>query len=169
MTTILSHFDSDIHHYNPLDVAEALFEARDWLFDRPVEEELVAEITGGWCNYRVWCSWQPALGVMTFSCAFDTKVPQQSMDKLYPLLASVNEKMWLGHFDVCSEEHTITFRHALLLRGGNGATTEQVEDLIDVAICECDRFFPVFQTVIWGGKDFEHALEIALMDTVGEA
>jgi hypothetical protein len=41
MTALTSHNSSEL---NPLDVAEALFESRDWLFDRPVEEELVAEI-----------------------------------------------------------------------------------------------------------------------------
>lgn len=166
MTALSSHLSSE---HNPLDVAEALFESRDWLFDRPIEEELVAEISGAWCDYRVWCNWQPDLEVMSFSASFDTKVPQHSLGKLYPLLVSINDKLWLGHFDLSFDEELITFRHALLLRGGKGATPEQIEDLIDIAIHECDRFFPVFQSVIWGGKQFEDALEIALMDTVGEA
>ncbi|MAR55862.1 MAG: hypothetical protein CMM93_01640 [Rickettsiales bacterium] len=166
MTTLHSHENQE---YNPLDVAEALFESRDWLFDRPFEEELIADIAGAWCHYRVWCAWQPDLEVMSFSCSFDSKVPDHSIAKLYPLLGSINEKMWLGHFDICSEEKLITFRHALLLRGGKGATPEQIEDLIDIAIHECDRFYPAFQSVIWGNEQFNQALEIALMDTVGEA
>lgn len=167
--TALSDYAPLVSSDNPLDLAEALFESRDWLFDRPVEEELVAEVAGGWCHYRVWCSWQPDLEVMTFSCAFDSKIPEKSDKVLFPLLAAINERLWLGHFDLCSEEHIITFRHALLLRGGNGATPEQLEDLIDIAITECDRFFPAFQSVVWGGNSSADALEIALMDTVGEA
>lgn len=167
--TAFSEYSDTLSSGNPLDLAEELFESREWLFDRPVEEELVAEIEGAWCHYRVWCTWQPQLEVMIFSCAFDTRVPEKSAKALYPLLASINEKMWLGHFDLCSEEHIITFRHALLLRGGNGATLQQMEDLIDIAMTECDRFFPAFQSVVWGGNSCENALEIALMDTVGEA
>ncbi len=167
--TAFSDFSSLTPADNPLDLAEELFEHRDWLFDRPIDEELVAEVAGSWCNYRVWCSWQPELQVMMFSCAFDTKLPEKSVKLLYPLLAQINEKMWLGHFDLCSEEHIITFRHALLLRGGKGASFEQLEDLLDIAITECDRFFPAFQSVVWGGNSHADALEIALMDTVGEA
>lgn len=154
---------------NPLDIAEQLIMDRDWLFDRPVDEELLAEVAGAWCNYRIWFTWQPELQVLIFSAAFDSKVPEKSRKGLYPLLACINEKMWLGHFDICAEEELITFRHALLLRGGKGATSEQLEDLIDIAINECDRFYPAFQSVMWGGNTAEEAIDIALMDTVGEA
>lgn len=161
--------DSEKLSPNPLDLAEQLFEDRDWLFDRPVDEELIAEVSTGWCNYRVWLTWQPDLQVLIFSCAYESKLPEKNRKLIFPLLASINEKMWLGHFDMCSEEGVITFRHALLLRGGHGATTEQIEDLMDIAINECDRFFPAFQSVIWGGNTCQEALNIALMDPVGEA
>ncbi len=167
--TAISEFSLHPTSENPLDLAEEFFEQRDWLFDRPIDEELVAEITGGWCNYRVWCNWQPELEVMIFSCAFDTKVPAHAINSLYPLLASINAKLWLGHFDLCPEEHIITFRHALLLRGGQGATMQQIEDLVDISSTECDRFYPAFQSVVWGGNTCKDALDIALMDTVGEA
>ena len=167
MTALLLETTPDIP--NPLDIAEELVMDRDWLFDRPLDEELVAEVSSQWCNYRVWFTWQPDLGVLIFSCGYDTKLPESNRKSIYPLLASINEKLWLGHFDICSEEGSITFRHALLLRGGNGATSEQIEDLIDIAITECDRFFPAFQSVVWGGNTTTQALEIALMEPAGEA
>ncbi len=154
---------------NPLDLAEQLVNDRDWLFERPDDAELVAEVTGNWCNYRIWFAWQPDLGGLIFSCAFDSKIPEKSRSKIHPLLSAVNEKMWLGHFDMGSEDGMIMFRHALLLRGGLGATTEQLEDLMDIAITECNRFFPAFQSVLWGGNTVEEALQIAMLDTVGEA
>ncbi|MBN66915.1 MAG: hypothetical protein CMM94_05040 [Rickettsiales bacterium] len=167
MTAVLIHPNELVP--NPLDLAEQLVEDREWLFDRPVEEELVAEVSSDWCNYRVWFTWQPEMGVLIFSCAYDTKLPEQNRQKVYPLMASINERLWLGHFDVGSDDGTVTFRHALLLRGGRGATAEQLEDLLDIAITECDRFYPAFQSVVWGGNSCHEALEIALMDVVGEA
>ena len=133
------------------------------------KEELLAEVSGLWCNYRIWFTWQPDLQVLIFSSAFDTKLPEKNRNMLYTLLANINEKLWMGHFDVCSEEHVVTFRHAIPLRGSNGATSEQIEDLMDIAISECDRFYPAFQSVMWGGNSCEDAIQIALMDTVGEA
>lgn len=154
---------------NPLDLAEQLVSDRDWLFDRPMDEELVAEVQSAWCNYRIWFTWQPDLNAVIFSCAYDNKIPEKQRAKIFPLLAAVNEKMWLGHFDLGSEDGMVMFRHALLLRGGQGATPEQMEDLIDIALNECNRFYPAFQSVMWGGNTVEEALEIAMLDTVGEA
>ncbi len=154
---------------NPLDLAEQLVSDRDWLFDRPMDEELVAEVQSNWCNYRVWFTWQPELGAVIFSCAYDQKIPEKQRAKIFPLLAAVNEKMWLGHFDIGAEDGLVMFRHALLLRGSQGASPEQMEDLLDIGITECNRFYPAFQSVLWGGNTVQEALEIALLDTVGEA
>jgi hypothetical protein len=154
---------------NPLDLAEQLVSDREWLFDRPMDEELIAEVQSAWCNYRIWFTWQPDLNAVIFSCAYDQKIPEKQRAKIYPLLASVNEKMWLGHFDIGADDGLIMFRHALLLRGGQGASSEQLEDLLDIAVAECNRFYPAFQSVLWGGNTVEEALEIAMLETVGEA
>ena len=50
------------------------------------------------------------------------------------------------------------FRYAVLLRGIGAASSEQVEDLVDIAVSECERFYPAFQLVIWGGKPPEEAM-----------
>lgn len=161
--------DFDHPSKNPLDLAEQLILDREWLCDRPVEEELVAEVQGSWCNFRIWFAWQPDLNALVFSCAYDIKIPEKSRSKIHPLLASINERMWLGHFDLGSEDGVIMFRHALLLRGSHQVTAEQFEDLIDIAMGECNRFYPAFQSVLWGGNTIDEALQFALLDTVGEA
>ena len=45
----------------------------------------------------------------------------------------------------------------------------QVEDIVDAAISECERFYPAFQFVVWGGKAPGEALTAAMIDPVGEA
>jgi hypothetical protein len=44
-----------------------------------------------------------------------------------------------------------------------------LEDLVDTAIAECERFYPAFQYVIWGGRTPEDAVSAAMVDTLGEA
>jgi hypothetical protein len=61
------------------------------------------------------------------------------------------------------------FRHAVLLRGAPSASAESIEDMVDIAITECERFFPAFQFVLWGGKTPEEALQMAMLECVGEA
>ena len=89
---------------------------------------------------------------MHLSCALEMKVPANKREQIYALLAMANEKLWLGHFDLWSEENLPVFRHALLLRDGISVSSELMEDLVDIAVTECERFYPAFQFVIWGGK-----------------
>ena len=67
------------------------------------------------------------------------------------------------------EEAIPMYRHAVLTRGSFGLAGEQVEELIEVAMTECERFYPAFQFVVWGGKTAEEAVMAAMLETVGEA
>jgi hypothetical protein len=154
---------------NPLDLVEQVAIANDWSFQRQTEDELAAEISGHRCQYRMWNCWHPELGVLHLSCAHEMKVPAGKRAQIYTLLALANEKLWLGHFDLWSEENLPVFRHALLLREGVGVSSELLEDLVDIAVTECERFYPAFQFVIWGGKSATEALTAAMLETEGEA
>ena len=129
----------------------------------------MVEINGRWCDYRLYFVWQEEISAMHFSCGFDMKVPKNRRAPIYELLALANEKLWLGHFDISAEDNSPAFRHAVLLRGVLGASVEQVEDLVDIAVSECERFYPAFQLVVWGGKSASQALTAAMIDPVGEA
>ncbi|MFC7333389.1 YbjN domain-containing protein [Rhodocista pekingensis] len=161
--------DTQGNTHNPLDIIEEIVVANEWPFDRASEEEMVVEIGGRWCDYRLFFVWQTEVSAMQFSCQFDMKVPAPRRPSIHELLAEVNSKMWLGHFDVCPEEQTPMFRQTLLLRGARAASVEQLEDLVDIALSECERYYPAFQFVIWGGKSAQEAVTAAILDTVGEA
>jgi hypothetical protein len=154
---------------NPLDVLEQIVAANEWAFERRSEGEMAAEAPGKWCDYGLFFSWAPEISAMHFSCAFDLKVPAGKRDRLFELLALANEKLWIGHFGLESEDGVPVFRHSVLLRGAPGASAESLEDMVDIAITECERFFPAFQFVLWGGKAPTDALQAAMLDCVGEA
>ncbi len=154
---------------NPLDLVEELVSANNWTFERANAAELVAAISGSWCDYRLYFGWVEEIGAMQFSAMYDMRVPQASRAAVYPLLALINERLLVGHFDLAGEGGSPAFRHAMLLRGAPGVSVEQLEDLVDVATSECERFYPAFQLVLWGGKSAPEAIEAALLETVGEA
>jgi hypothetical protein len=154
---------------NPLDLIEQIVLAHDWPFDRTSEREIAAEVTGRWCDYRLYFSWREDVNALHFTCAFDIKVPEGKARDVHSLLALINEKLWLGHFDLWGEEGMPLFRHSLLLRGTSGLAVEQMEDLVDIAVAECERFYPSFQYVVWAGKTPQEALAAAILETVGEA
>jgi hypothetical protein len=154
---------------NPLDVMERIVSANDWVFDRRSDAEMAAEAPGKWCDYGLYFSWSGEISAMHFNCALDIKVPAPRRAALYELLARANEKLWIGHFGMDSDDGMPLFRQSVLLRGAPGASAESLEDMIDIAITECERFYPAFQFVLWGGKSPAEALEAAMLECVGEA
>ena len=157
------------HATNPLDILEQIIASNEWAFERRSDGEMAAEAPGKWCDYGLHFSWSHEISAMAFTCAFDLKVPAESRDKLYELLALANDRLWIGHFGIEAEDGVPVFRHSVLLRGAQGASAESLEDMVDIAITECERFFPAFQFVLWGGKAPAEALAASMLDCVGEA
>lgn len=160
---------SIVMDHNPLDLAEMVMMERDWAFDRTDESELVGNAVGMWCHYRVWFTWNDEMNALMLCVGFDHKLPKKLQPKVLELMALANEKIWLGHFDVSSEDESITYRHSVLVREGVGTTSEQLQDLLDIAIKECERFYPALQAVLWGNKAPAEALQFSMFETVAEA
>lgn len=154
---------------NPLDLMEQIVAANDWMFDRRNDAEMAAEAPGKWCDYGLYFSWSSEISVMHFTCRIDLKVPAARRAALFELLALANERLWIGHFGMDTDDRMPLFRHSVLLRGARAASVESLEDMVDVAITECERFFPAFQFVLWGGKSPAEAIEAAMLECVGEA
>ena len=154
---------------NPLDLVEDIVAANQWPFERNCDEELSVTVAGIWCDYHLGFSFNSALGGLQLASAYDMRVPGKRRGDVHSLLAMVNERMWLGHFDLWIEDGVPMYRHAVLTRGGAGLHASQMEELIKIAITECERFYPAFQFVIWGGKAPAEAIAAAMLETVGEA
>lgn len=152
---------------DPIDLIEQIVAANDWPFDRAGDGELSVAVNGSWCDYHFGFSWREPEHALQLTCAFDMRVPPARRQEIYHLLGLVNEQLWLGHFDLWSEDGVILFRHASLL--GTSTSVTVCEELIDIAISTCERFYPAFQFVLWGGKSAQEALAASLIETVGEA
>jgi hypothetical protein len=68
----------------------------------------------------------------------------------------------------------VLFRHATLLdndddEDGPDLTIGQAEVLVEAAVDEFERFYPVFQLVMFADHAPADALAAALLETVGEA
>jgi len=154
---------------NPIDLLEEIVQANEWAHDRASDEEMVVEVSGRWCDYRMFFLWQQHTSALHFSCGFDMKVPKGRRGGVYELLAAVNEKMWIGHFDLWTQDGLIMYRHALVLAGGVEASSRQCEALLGTALDACERYFPAFQFVVWAGKPAREALDAAMFETQGQA
>ncbi|MBM3482326.1 MAG: hypothetical protein FJX66_03380 [Alphaproteobacteria bacterium] len=154
---------------HPVDVVEQVMSSIALPFERCGEDDLAAEYAGRWCAYQLWFAYRPDIEGLHFSCSFDMRVPRQMRERLFPLLAQINERLWLGHFDLWLDEGQPAFRHAMLFRGGEPPVAGQIEHIIETAITECERFYPAFQHVLWAGKSASEAIADAVFETAGEA
>jgi len=154
---------------NPLDMIEDIVSANDWTFDREADDHLVVELEGRWGSYRMYFEWHEEMSALHFACQLELTVPKRKAAAANELLALVNGKMWMGHFEVDDREHQPLFRHTLLLRGAAGATPEQLEDLVGIGLSECERFFPAFRLMTDNGRSPRDAVDAAALEPLGEA
>ena len=154
---------------NPLDLLEELVSASNWTFDRPSDAELAIQIAGKWTDYHIWSVWHEDLRAMYFACHFDCRVPEAKRAWIQDLIAMFNATLWLGHFDLSHEDGAVIYRHTVPLRGTQGVSVEQLEDLMDTAIVECERFYPAMQLVVWGGQRASQAMAVATLEPLGTA
>ncbi len=154
---------------NPVDMIERLASLNEWSFERSNDYEISLSISGRWTDYQVSFQWMSDIEALHLACAFDLKVPDARMPEVLKLLAKVNEQLWVGHFDVWTDEGMIMYRNALLLAGGATASGRQCEVLLNSAVEAAERNFQAFQFVIWAGKSAKEAMEATLFETAGEA
>lgn len=155
----------------PIEMLEHYFEAHGWSYDRSGEEEILATYQGSWAQYELRAVWREEDRVLQFLALPDIRVPTEKRATIYETLGLINEQLWIGHFEMWASSGVVLFRHAALL-DGNGEPTltlEQAETLIEAAIDECERFYPVFQFVLWGDKSPAEAIAAAMIETQGEA
>ena len=158
----------------PIDMLEHYFNAHGWAFERTGDEEITASIAASWANFQLRALWREDERVLQFIAMPDIRVPEAKRTAMYETLGLINEQLWIGHFEMWAADGTVLFRHATLLDSHDDdeeidLTLGQAEMLVDAAIDECERFYPVFQFVLWAGKSPAEAIEAALLDTVGEA
>lgn len=152
---------------NPIDLIEEIIAGKEWVYDRRCDTELAVEAPGSWCDYGMFFAWSEDLGALHFSCALDMRVQPRLMGQVYELIAKLNERLWMGHFAIWVEEGIPMFRHTVRLP--YRLETDLVGELMELAMNECERYYPAFQFVIWGGRTAEEAIQSSLLDTVGEA
>ena len=154
---------------NPIDVVEEVIYSKKWTFSRADDYELVAEIASKWCQYRLYFTWSEQIRAISLTVTFDLKFPQAKMKDAQELLALINEKLWIGHFDITSKNGIPAYRHTVLSFPEDEVLHHQLENLVDIAIYECEKFYPAFQLVLFEDSEPSKALAISTFDTIGVA
>lgn len=168
MAIELEKFTHD--HTTILDNVEDVLTNHNWVFDRTSDNELLVEVAGKHCNYRLFFIWQEDMSALQFCAQYDMMISSHNMDAAGKALMHMNENLWMGHFDIPSDTNTPSFRHTCLMRGlENNNTSAHIEDLLDIAMVQCERFYSTFHMLCQDQVMNNQSLSLALMETSGEA
>ena len=154
---------------NPIDIVEEVIYEKKWSFSRADEYELVADISSKWCQYRLYFTWSENIRAISFTITFDLKFPQNKIIKAYELIGLINEKLWLGHFDITSKNGIPAFRHTILSNADSDFLHKKLENLVDIAIYECEKYYPSFQQVLFDEIEPSDSLLFTNFEVLGSA
>ena len=154
--------------YNPIDVVENIFSSRSFELERRSINEVVVEVQGKWNNMLLFFAWEANMHCMHLSCLMDIETKIEDRSKIFELLALVNEELWVGHFSYWTEQNIPVFKHSVILNDGEDIESK-ISQIIDIAIKECERMYPIFKVVLTKGMDPKQALYPMMMATVGQA
>lgn len=154
---------------DPLDVIERVLAAENLSFDRSDDGDLAFALAGDWRDYELWFAWRPEADCLQLCVSLDLHAAKAKLSATYELLSLVNPRVWLGHFELWSEDGEVVFRSSMALPHGERPTMAQAASMIDAAVETADRFYPAFNFLLDGDKSPEQAMAACMFDTVGQA
>jgi hypothetical protein len=160
--------DTYFEDADALDVVEAVLSADSKAYERLDDEvHFAAAIT--YCDlHGVFVAREDAPS-LALNLIFDLKAPRLRRGDIASLLSLLNEALWLGHFELASDDNALSWRMVVPLIGRDTPEPAEVAAILAAGVEACERFYPAFNFLLWAGKTPEEAAQAALFETAGEA
>ncbi len=160
------YLEEDLH---PIDIVEHIAEHHEWDFDRMGDDQIAMAVVGQWRTYSLTLAWSGYDETLRMVCTFEMEPPEEKMAGLFELLNHVNDQCWAGAFTYWEEPKLMVYRYGLVLAGGQVASAEQIDTMINAAVLSAERYYPAIQLLIWGDKSPEEAMQAAIAEAYGRA
>ena len=157
--------DSKSH---PINLLEEIIISKNWIFERPIEDEIYIEVPTKYSNLIIQVNWlknQTRIEIRSF---FYNKMDFSDNVEIYKLLNLINNRINYGHF-IINENSFPTFKNSIIIKDYKSIKFDLLKELLNYAILESERFFPILQLVLWGGKKAEEAILFFDFKTEGRA
>ena len=168
MSLTVSTYEED-NAFEALEVIEQALSVSDWDFERDESGAVQCIANTRWGELGALFAVRAEPAALHFSMTLDVKPQAARQSSIGELVLTINERLWLGHFDYWLEDHVILFRHSLPLTGRVAPTTGEIHAVMSAALDAVERFVPAFNFVIWAGKSPAEALAAVMFETDGEA
>ncbi len=153
-----------------LEGIEKALSVAGFTWDRLSDEEIKLTLAGRWCDYKVFFEYCDDLDVVQLTIWPEgVFVGDKDLSDIAEFLARINQQLWIGCFCWDDEAETITFRQTFLANEAHSIEAESLVDVLEAAKLAFDRFQPFFQLLVTGDVGVQQSLNVAYMDTIGEA
>ncbi|MBI1186474.1 MAG: hypothetical protein GC206_03965 [Alphaproteobacteria bacterium] len=165
------YLDDDIADIaDPLDLVEAVFSDDDrFAVERGEDGDVHFSLARNWADVAGYVAYRAELPALLFTLGFDMRAPTGRIPEAVRLAAMINENLWLGHFDVWTDDGSIVFRHSIPMIGREEVSVGEVQALLAAILDAAERFHPAFQFLLHAGATAEEASAAAMFETAGEA
>lgn len=155
---------------NPLDSVEDVLNDHNWVYTRANHDELIVEVAGKACSYKMLFIWQEHMNALQLCCQYDIQVQKNNFALSALALMEMNSALWMGHFEIDKHSARPLFRHTSLIRSSQTKSEyEHIEDLVDISLTQCERYQAIFQLLADTVHMDEQTLSFAMMETAGES
>lgn len=158
--------EEDLH---PIDIVEHIAEHHDWEFDRIGDDQIAMAVEGQWRTYSITLAWSGFDETLRMICTFEMDPPDAKLGGLYELLNAMNDQCWTGAFSYWAEQKLMVYRYGLVLTGGQVATPDQIDTMINTAVTNAERYYPAIQMLVWADRTPQDALQVAIAEAYGRA
>ncbi len=155
---------------DPMDTVEAVISSDDrFTCERAEDGDLHFSFKCSLGETVGYFSYREELPAMLFTLGFDLQAPNSRRAEATRLAGLINENLWLGHFDVWSDDGTIIFRHAMPMIGRDDISVGEIQAMLAAALDAAERFQPAFHFLILGNMPADDAAKAAMFEVSGEA
>ena len=154
---------------HPIDIVETLVVDHEWAFARTNDDRIEFVIDAQWRAYAVMLCWSGHDNTLRLACAFEMAPPHKALPALYDCLNRANDECWVGGFTYNETERMMVYRYALVCGAQARIDADQINQVIEAAISNAERFYPAFQQVCWGETPPAEALQVAIPTVHGHA
>ena len=154
--------------FHPINLLEEIIISKNWVFERPIEDEIFIEVPTKYSNLIIQVTWLKNRGRIEIRSFFYNKMDFSNNVEIYKLLNLINNKIDYGHF-VINENKYPTFKNSIIIKDHNNLKFDLLREILNYAILESERFFPMLQLVLWGGRKAEEAILFFDFKTEGRA
>ena len=133
MTSSFADFTDSRSH--PINLLEELIISKNWVFDRPIEDEIYIEVPTKYSNLIIQVSWLKNQGKIEIRSFFYIKMDFSNNIEIYKLLNLINNKINYGHF-IISELKYPTFKNSIIVKNHKDIKFELLREVLNFAIIE---------------------------------